>query len=208
MANAKTPPLVHRTQILNAARHLFATQGYAETTTRMLNAQLDDAAGLLYYYFPRGKRQLLDAILACGAQWPLPVFDWQLQNVHTADAAAAQIAAGFADLWTIMLTPAHLETIMILIRERNLLARDQTVWLQRRYAAVASALQAALEAAGCPLVARQAPLIAETIMALFQKRIFDAILVENTVPSMGEFTAQFAPRVRALLVSVGSESLS
>ncbi|MDT0125348.1 helix-turn-helix domain-containing protein [Paenibacillus sp. RRE4] len=50
-------------QLLNSAKELFATQGYHATTTREITKHIGMADGLIYHYFPEGKKQILDTIL-------------------------------------------------------------------------------------------------------------------------------------------------
>lgn len=50
-------------QLLNAAKELFALQGYHATTIRQITRHIGMADGLIYHYFPEGKQQMLDTIL-------------------------------------------------------------------------------------------------------------------------------------------------
>lgn len=52
-----------RQEIIQAAKKLFAEQGYHSTSTRSINQAIGAADGLLYHYFPRGKQQLLETII-------------------------------------------------------------------------------------------------------------------------------------------------
>ncbi|WP_313341515.1 TetR/AcrR family transcriptional regulator [Lacrimispora sp.] len=52
-----------RGQLLNSAKELFALQGYHATTTRQITKHIGMADGLIYHYFPEGKKQILDMIL-------------------------------------------------------------------------------------------------------------------------------------------------
>lgn len=50
-------------QLLQSAKELFALQGYHATTTRGITKHIGMADGLIYHYFPKGKKQILDTIL-------------------------------------------------------------------------------------------------------------------------------------------------
>lgn len=52
-----------REQLLKSAKELFAMQGYHGTTTRQITKHIGMADGLIYHYFPEGKKQILDTIL-------------------------------------------------------------------------------------------------------------------------------------------------
>lgn len=51
-----------RDELLQAAKHLFARNGYHATTTRSINSAIGMADGLLYHYFPDGKMQILETL--------------------------------------------------------------------------------------------------------------------------------------------------
>ncbi|PYE47619.1 TetR/AcrR family transcriptional regulator [Paenibacillus barcinonensis] len=52
-----------RKQLLDSAKELFALRGYHATTTREITKHIGMADGLIYHYFPEGKKQILDTIL-------------------------------------------------------------------------------------------------------------------------------------------------
>ncbi|MFC7439813.1 TetR/AcrR family transcriptional regulator [Laceyella putida] len=52
-----------RQQLLKAAKQLFAENGYHATTTKSINEKIGMADGLLYHYFPQGKRQMLQELV-------------------------------------------------------------------------------------------------------------------------------------------------
>ena len=59
-----------RQKLLTSAQHLFAQNGYKGTTVRMINRSVDLADGLLYHYFPGGKKEIfkeLDEVVKEGA---------------------------------------------------------------------------------------------------------------------------------------------
>lgn len=52
-----------RKSLLDAARKLFAQCGYAGTSVRAINRSVGMADGLMYHYFPGGKKELFQVIL-------------------------------------------------------------------------------------------------------------------------------------------------
>lgn len=50
-------------KLLNSARLLFAENGYKGTSVRSINRRLNLADGLLYHYFPGGKKEIFQAIV-------------------------------------------------------------------------------------------------------------------------------------------------
>jgi len=52
-----------RRSLLNAALKLFAEKGYSATPVRDINQTAGVADGLLYHYFPKGKKELLQVLV-------------------------------------------------------------------------------------------------------------------------------------------------
>lgn len=52
-----------RKTLLDAARKLFAQHGYAGTSMRAISRNAGMADGLMYHYFPGGKKELFQVIL-------------------------------------------------------------------------------------------------------------------------------------------------
>jgi hypothetical protein len=98
-----------------------------------------------------------------------------------------------------LLQAEHLETITVLVRERVLLEVMQTKWLLALYDHVQQSLLAALTAAGVKL--ERATMLAGMLMALFQKQIFDHVLVDNAMVTATEFGQGMRTDVLALLDS-------
>jgi AcrR family transcriptional regulator len=57
-----------REQLLQAAKSLFAEQGYHATSTRSITQRIGMADGLIYHYFPGGKLEMLKTIIREGHQ--------------------------------------------------------------------------------------------------------------------------------------------
>lgn len=75
---ARKPALVgtdRRQQILEAALDVFAEQGLEGATTKEIAARAGVTPGLIYFYFPSGKQELLSAAFELKARQALAQFD-------------------------------------------------------------------------------------------------------------------------------------
>lgn len=52
-----------RQKLLESAQKLFAENGYQGTPVRAINRNADLADGLLYHYFPGGKKEIFQAVV-------------------------------------------------------------------------------------------------------------------------------------------------
>lgn len=52
-----------RQKLLDSARRLFAEKGYAGTAVRAINRSIGMADGLMYHYFPGGKKEILQVLI-------------------------------------------------------------------------------------------------------------------------------------------------
>lgn len=118
-----------RTQILTTARRLFATHGFAATTTRELNQEVGIADGLLYYYFPQGKQELLDTIVTSGLKERLTTATVDMHAATTPLALENILMRLFINIWDELTEPCNYQVFVITIRERHLLSADAATWL-------------------------------------------------------------------------------
>ncbi|WP_179394177.1 TetR/AcrR family transcriptional regulator [Lacticaseibacillus absianus] len=204
MTNSESIRSEQRASILAVARQLFARQGYQATTTRQINAAFRGSEGLLYYYFKRGKREILDAIIAAGADWPLPDA-WRFSAPQTPQALEQQVLAGLACWWQTMMTPAVYETILILIRERPQLRDAQVEWCATRDHQLRASLATALQALGQPFTMPEAK--AETwatlIVGLYQKVVLEQLLIAGRPWQTVDLYAALQPGVHELVCELG-----
>ncbi len=59
----KEQAIATRVKLLEAAKSLFAERGYEGTPVREINKQIGKGVGILYHYFPGGKREILSVLL-------------------------------------------------------------------------------------------------------------------------------------------------
>lgn len=96
-----------RQQIMDAAAHLFATQGYAATSTRQI-AELAGMRQATLYYHVEGKAQILAELLDQTVRPTLDVLEGIEQRADPV-AALAELAA--ADVRTLLLAPHRLAAL-------------------------------------------------------------------------------------------------
>lgn len=63
LTNRDLQAIESHNRLLESAKELFAANGYHATTTRQITNNIGMAHGLIYHYFPEGKKQLLDTII-------------------------------------------------------------------------------------------------------------------------------------------------
>ncbi|MFD1393806.1 TetR/AcrR family transcriptional regulator [Lacticaseibacillus jixianensis] len=171
-----------RAKLIAVAREKFATKGFEATTTREINAAVGMAEGLLYYYFPHGKKQLLDTIVQAGVAERLAQVDISLAGATDLAAIEAGLMRIFDQVWHVFNTESGYQSFVITIRERNLLSAQQSGWLDQLLEKIAAALAnalvrvqpqlPALAAADCQTYSR-------VVLAVFQKSLYDELLIRN-----------------------------
>ncbi|ETY74423.1 TetR/AcrR family transcriptional regulator [Lactiplantibacillus fabifermentans] len=168
-------------KILKVARQLFATKGYEATTTRQINQAAGTAEGLLYYYFPHGKRQILDTIVHIGVQERLDVFAARPMSDVTASNLASRLLELFDLLWTTFSSEENYQAFIITVRERALLSDEQSAWLMERIDEVQAQLADSLRMLPEFLTISDAQLNdwVGIIFSIFQKTIYDELLIRN-----------------------------
>jgi AcrR family transcriptional regulator len=112
----RQPPEVRRAQILDAARKLFADNGFHATTTREIAAAADLNDGLLYRHF-QDKQAILDALVteALDAFATLPPLD--------GGAPLREILVGIGDAF-VRIATEQLDLLTILLTEHGALRAD------------------------------------------------------------------------------------
>jgi len=112
-----------REKLLAAAKTLFAEKGYHGTPVRAINRKINKGDGILYHYFPGGKREILTVLLG-------ESFEYRRNEVKLAHQTIEAMAIRDA-LVTIIsrmheLFLADLELMRILFRENDLLDLEET----------------------------------------------------------------------------------
>lgn len=68
MTNRQLQAIERRQQLLDAAKKLFAKNGYHNTSVRSITQSIGMADGLNYHYFPKGKIEILHTIFKEGCE--------------------------------------------------------------------------------------------------------------------------------------------
>lgn len=68
MTSRDLQAIERRQQLLDAAKKLFAKNGYHNTSVRSITQSIGMADGLIYHYFPKGKLEILHTIIREGCE--------------------------------------------------------------------------------------------------------------------------------------------
>jgi len=111
--------LERRQEILQAAKKLFAANGFHATTTRSINKEIGMADGLLYHYFPNGKREILETIIEEEMSRKVESFMSKMKEIDVAEGLDTVLKK----LGSILLNTGtrDRELIVIMFRENTLL---------------------------------------------------------------------------------------
>jgi AcrR family transcriptional regulator len=171
-----------RRRIIDAARDLFARDGFSATSVRAiaLRCRLTDAA--IYYYFP-GKRDILHAILVQPATSPR---DEGGTPHERRTALVRQLLESFY-AWT-----QQANLVRLLLRE-GLEANESTIAFSYE---TRSAFEESVRPALIALYGRDAPDLLRALSLLLSGLIFDGLLAHGD--AFGDVAADGAFRERAL----------
>lgn len=198
-----TPPApnAQREKLICIARAQFAAKGYAATTTRAINREMGSAEGLMYYYFPHGKQELLRAIVHEGVTNRLNQVQFDFTGIQTKAEFKRRLQRVFDRLAKLFEDQASYESFIITIRERHLLAGDESSWLSQVLSKMAEALTAALAAADNRLQVTNADCkgFAQIKLAIFQKVIYDELLIKNRRHISSQAKATISPALDLLM---------
>ncbi|MFD1465747.1 TetR/AcrR family transcriptional regulator [Lapidilactobacillus mulanensis] len=195
---------LQKNKILNAARELFATKGFEATTTREINRQTDSAEGLLYYYFPHGKREILDTIIYEGIQSRTNAIDFKFHSVSSVADIEQQLLNAFDQIWQIFSQQENYYSFMITIRERALLSNKQAKWLQDLIKEVRQLLIDFLTPATEKLGLQQdnIPQLVDIILSLFQSSIYDELLINNNQELNNQISHTVQSQLHLIVTSI------
>ena len=107
-----------RQKLLDSAAKLFAENGYAATPVRSINQSIGMADGLMYHYFPGGKKEILKVIVQERIQ---RVVKYRKEKEEALSSMSLEEAMeDFFQGWSEMLTE-HQDILKILVREADTL---------------------------------------------------------------------------------------
>jgi len=167
-----------RQNIMDVGRQLFAQKGYAGTSTRQINEQAGIAEGLLYYYFPQGKHQLLDVIVREGVDSRMRVAHELLDNWDGSDVEA-HVMALFDGIATVIQDEVGYQSLLITVREREILSDDQSAWLIQSFDGVQASLAKSFLTLPTHRTPAELQTLEHTLMSIFIRMLFDELLLRN-----------------------------
>ena len=116
-----------RRKLLDAAQKLFAQNGYAGTPVRSINRSIGLADGILYHYFPGGKKELFQAVVTENL---LQIMEEADQRAAEADYALLPLEEVIDDIYQGFdsIITGHFDIIRIVLREsevRGFIGKEQ-----------------------------------------------------------------------------------
>ncbi|MDE5414291.1 TetR/AcrR family transcriptional regulator [Alkalihalobacterium chitinilyticum] len=111
-----------RNELLQSAKRLFAEKGYHATTTRSINQSIGMADGLIYHYFPEGKKQILFTLIEEESERKLNGMRQAVSSLHK-EMPVDEFLFNIAKIIFKYATKDK-EYILILFRESNILESD------------------------------------------------------------------------------------
>lgn len=115
-----------RRKILQQAKILFFREGYHKTTVRSIHRALNMADGILYHYFPGGKRELLTVLIQEG-------FEEQLGKLNSSnsDLESLPLKEALKKIYQLgnELFTGDIELMRILFRESDVMELSETIHL-------------------------------------------------------------------------------
>lgn len=132
-----------RRKLLASARKLFAEQGYAATPVRSINRDIGMADGLLYHYFPGGKKEILKVML----EESFRKDSWQADSLTREMLETMPLREVMDRLLSINngMLDANIDLVKIIIRDCNILemanVEEMSAKLRRTTGWIAEMLQ-------------------------------------------------------------------
>lgn len=190
-----------REHILDVARDLFAQNGYEATTTRQLNKAVGIADGLMYYYFPHGKQEILDTIVRQGIASGEGEVQLDMTDVTTRAEVEDRLLAFIQQVWELFTREDNYQSFMITIRERMLLTDAESSWLHNITMAIETNIEKALLAVQNVLDCQpeDAPQMASLIIAIMERTLYDELLIRSNRVLASDQLKQLRSEVHFLL---------
>lgn len=172
---------LQKDKIIKVAQSMFSEQGYDATTTREISRKADISDGSLYYYFPDGKREILDTIVQRGIESRTLIIDDWFSDIKTIDELEAQIIGLYEQICSIFEDEDGYRSFMITIRERPLLSDAQSDWLIKILDNIQIKLGKKFHTLLPLLKINEDDLVNATgaIVAIFQKSLYDELILKN-----------------------------
>jgi len=112
-----------REKLLETAKSLFAEKGYHGTPVRAINRSLKMGDGILYHYFPGGKREILSVLIQESFERRKEVIGHTNRTIEQLDLREALLIF-ISKLFDLFI--ADLDLVKILFRESDLLEWEES----------------------------------------------------------------------------------
>lgn len=201
MSKNETKSDQHKEKILNISREMFAQNGYEATTTRMINQAAGTAEGLMYYYFPHGKHEILDTIVHQGIINRINELQAEFSECSTKTDLEEQLMLMFDNIWQVFQDEENYQSFVITIHERTLLSDEQADWLLQVLEGLVDEIAKQLKAAPVLLSRPDSQFrpLARVIVSIFQKVIYDELLIKNNRQLTEQMKEQIKPQLSVVI---------
>lgn len=172
---------IQKEKILKAAQDLFAEKGFEATTTREINRTVGISDGSLYYYFPDGKKQILDMIVEKGMLHREQGVARAAVKVESLADFEKQILDIYDSICEIFSDEDGYRSFMITIRERAILSNKQSEWISQVLIRIKKLLVSSIKAIKeqIRVSEKDAATLADLIIAVMQRSIYEELLIKN-----------------------------
>ncbi|AKP66174.1 TetR/AcrR family transcriptional regulator [Companilactobacillus ginsenosidimutans] len=170
-----------KNDILNVAQGMFYKKGYEATTTREINKSVGISDGSLYYYFPNGKREILDTIVKEGTISRIGIIHANFSNLESIEDLEDRLIDFNSKIAAIFNKKNNYQSFLITIRERNILTEEQSEWISEMMDQNVKNLADGLKILDRFGVLDRAEFenLAEIIISIIQKSVYDELIIRN-----------------------------
>ena len=169
-----------KARIVQLARELFTQYGYQETTMRQISKTAHMAEGLIYYYFPHGKQEILNDVIVTGINNRIQLVNTNKSTPLNLKETYRDIENIFTTLWDAFQDRDNYQSFLITVHERVLLTDAQSKWLEQMTCSVEKQIAVILRSSTDFLESNtDVDLLADIIVSIFQKSIFNNILLKG-----------------------------
>lgn len=170
-----------KNEILKVAQELFSKQGFEATTTREISKISEISDGSLYYYFPKGKKDILDTIVDTGTRRHKELLNQKFCKIQTLTQLSDELKNLESKISTFFADEDNYQTFLITVRERNIISDEQAKWLVGMIDENIANLVSGLK--NIPEIKRfsnkEIESIAEILISIVQKSFYDELIVKN-----------------------------
>ncbi|MFD1471951.1 TetR/AcrR family transcriptional regulator [Companilactobacillus mishanensis] len=170
-----------RNDILNVAQGMFYKKGYEATTTREINKTVGISDGSLYYYFPNGKREILDTIVKEGTVSRIGIIRADFSKLDSVEDLEQRLIKFNSKIVAIFNEKNNYQSFLITVRERNILTAEQSNWISGLMDENVKNLASGLQTLDMFEILVEADFVnlAEIIISIIQKSIYDELIIRN-----------------------------